>query len=41
MKEICIKLENGVWLINGKKYADLTYIEKKFFDEFLLTMKNI
>lgn len=40
MKEIIIKLENGIWLINDKKYKDLGGIEKLFFEEFLTSIRN-
>ena len=39
MKEIHIRLDNGTWLINGKKYKDLDRVEKNFFDEFLIAMR--
>jgi hypothetical protein len=38
MKIEIIKTD-GKWLINGKKYADLSDEEKKFFDEFIIEMK--
>lgn len=40
MKEIIIKLENGIWLINDKKYKDLVGIEKLFFEEFLRSIRD-
>lgn len=39
MTKIEIQLINGKWLINGKEYKDLTYVEKNFFDEFLVAIK--
>jgi hypothetical protein len=37
--KIEINKKDGKWLINGKKYADLSEEEKKFFDEFIIAMK--
>jgi len=34
-----IKQVDGKWLINGKPYAELSYSEKVFFDEFLVAMR--
>lgn len=39
MSTIEITKPNGKWLINGKSYAELDWIEKYFFDEFLLAMR--
>lgn len=39
MDKIIISKENGKWLINGKPYAEISYVEKIFFDEFILAMK--
>ena len=39
MAKIEIELVNGKWLINGKEQKDLTYVEKNFFDEFLIAMR--
>lgn len=39
MTKIEIKLEYGKWLINGKTYQQLDYLEKEFFDEFLVAMR--
>jgi hypothetical protein len=36
---IHITLKNGTWLINNKKYPELTQAEKTFFDEFIISMK--
>jgi hypothetical protein len=30
---------NGKWTVNGKPYSELTFSEKKFFDEFIIAMK--
>jgi hypothetical protein len=37
--KIEIKLQNGKWLINGKRYQVLYKEEKLFFDKFLIAMK--
>lgn len=31
---------NGKWLVNGKPYDKVNDEEKKFFDEFILFMKQ-
>ena len=39
MDKIEIKRCDGRWLINGKRYQDLSGGEKTFFDEFLIPMR--
>jgi hypothetical protein len=39
MDKIEIVKENGKWLVNGKPYAELSYTEKLFFDEFLIAIR--
>lgn len=39
MSKIEIILDNGKWLINGKPYGELNWVEKTFFDEFLIAMR--
>lgn len=39
MDKVEILKINGRWLINGKPYNELDYLEKLFFDEFILAMK--
>lgn len=39
MEKIEIIKTNGKWLINGKPYNELNYVEKLFFDEFIYEMK--
>jgi hypothetical protein len=39
MDKIEIIKQNGKWLVNGKSYIELDYLEKLFFDEFILAMK--
>lgn len=39
MDKIEIIKENGKWLVNGKPYAELSYTEKLFFDEFLIAIR--
>ena len=36
MKTVHLQLIGGVWLINGKKYAECDFSEQLFFREFLL-----
>jgi hypothetical protein len=40
MKSVTITLENGLWLINGKRYQELDWNEKIFFDEFLISIRE-
>lgn len=37
--KIEIKKISGKWLINGKSYDKISEEEKKFFDEFILSMR--
>jgi hypothetical protein len=30
---------NGKWIVNGKTYEELNYMEKKFMDEFFREVK--
>jgi hypothetical protein len=39
MDKIEITLKSGKWLINGKPYQDLCWVERTFFDEFLIAMR--
>ena len=39
LMKVDISLESGKFLINGKKYKDLSWEERKFFDEFLVAVK--
>ncbi len=39
--EIIIQRENGRYLINGKQYAELSFSEKKEFDDFLFEMRDL
>lgn len=39
IKRIEILKINGKWLINGNPYNEISYAEKIFFDEFILSMK--
>jgi hypothetical protein len=39
MDKIEIIKENGKWLVNEKPYAELSYTEKLFFDEFLIAIR--
>ena len=40
MMSVIITLDNGLWLINGKRYQELDWNEKVFFDEFLIAMRQ-
>lgn len=39
MSKVEITKPFGKWLINGKSYEELDWIEKVFCDEFLLAMR--
>lgn len=39
MKTVHLQLKGGVWLINGKKYAECDSNEKLFFREFLIAAR--
>lgn len=40
MTRIDITLKDGKWLINGKRYQELADDEKRFFDEFLTSIRS-
>lgn len=40
MRSVTITIENGLWLINGKRYQELDWNEKIFFNEFLIAMRQ-
>ena len=40
MSKITIKKQFGKWTVNGKPYYQLTHDEKKFFDEFIVYMRE-
>ena len=39
VEKIEITKVNGYWLVNGKPYTELQYLERVFFDEFIVAMK--
>lgn len=39
--DIVIQRRNGKYLINGKQYAELNFLEKREFDRFLFEMRDL